>query len=77
MGKKTYLTLLERVGSDVLMWEVENSIKPLSPSEQQARNLKKQQQQLKLRKKNLQIQTARERVNKLAAQQTKLAQQRI
>ena len=55
------------------MWEVENGVKPLSQSEQQTRNLKKQQQDIKLRKKNLQIQTARERVNKLAAQQTKLA----
>ena len=61
------------MGSDVLMWEVENGVKPLSQSEQQTRNLKKQQQDIKLRKKNLQIQTARERVNKLAAQQTKLA----
>ena len=77
MGKKTCLTLLERVGSDVLMWEVENSIKPLSPSEQQARNLKKQQQQLKLRKKNLQMQKTRERLNKLSAQQTQIAQQSI
>jgi hypothetical protein len=61
----------------VLMWEVENSIKPLSQSEQQARNLEKQQQDIKLRKKQLQVRTARERVNKLAAQQTQIAQQRI
>jgi len=59
------------------MWEVENGIKPLSQSEQQARNLKKQQQDIKLRKKQLQVRTARERVNKLAAQQTQIAQQRI
>ena len=61
----------------MLMREVENVFEPLSQSKQQAKNIQKQQQQLKLRKKNLQIQTARERVNKLAAQQTKLAQQRI
>ena len=54
------------------MWEVENSIKPLSQSEQQARNLKKQQQDIKLRQKQLQVRTARERVNKLAAQQTQI-----
>jgi hypothetical protein len=65
------------VGSDVLMWEVENGIKPLSQSEQQARNLKKQQQDIKLRQKQLQVRTARERANKLAAQQTQIAQQRI
>ena len=65
------------MGSDVLMWEVENSIKPLSQSEQQARNLKKQQQDIKLRQKQLQVRTARERVNKLAAQQTQIAQKRI
>ena len=65
------------MGSDVLMWEVENSIKPLSQSEQQARNLKKQRQDIKLRQKQLQVRTARERVNKLAAQQTQIAQQRI
>jgi hypothetical protein len=59
------------------MWEIDNSIKPLSQSEQQARNLKKQQQDIKLRKKQLQVRTARERVNKLAAQQTQIAQQRI
>jgi len=59
------------------MWEVENGIKPLSQSEQQARNLKKQQQDIKLRKKQLQVRTARERANKLAAQQTQIAQQRI
>ena len=59
------------------MWEVENSIKPLSQSEQQARNLKKQQQDIKLRQKQLQVRTARERVNKLAAQQTQIAQKRI
>ena len=61
----------------MLMWEVENGIKPLSQSEQQARNLKKQQQDIKLRKKQLQVRTARERANKLAAQQTQIAQQRI
>jgi len=46
-------------------------------SEQQARNLEKQQQDIKLRQKQLQVRTARERVNKLAAQQTQIAQQRI
>jgi hypothetical protein len=65
------------VGSDVLIWEVEKGIKPLSQSEQQARNLKKQQQDIKLRQKQLQVRTARERMNKLAAQQTQIAQQRI
>jgi hypothetical protein len=59
------------------MWEVEKGIKPLSQSEQQARNLKKKQQDIKLRQKQLQVRTARERVNKLAAQQTQIAQQRI
>jgi hypothetical protein len=59
------------------MWEVENGIKPLSQSEQQARNLNKQKQDIKLRQKQLQVRTARERVNKLAAQQTQIAQQRI
>jgi hypothetical protein len=61
----------------MLMREVESGFEPLSQSKQQAKNIQKQQQQLKLRKKNLQIQTARERVNKLAAQQTQIAQQRI
>jgi hypothetical protein len=59
------------------MCEVEDGIKPLSQSEQQARNLKKQQQDIKLRQKQLQVRTARERANKLAAQQTQIAQQRI
>ena len=57
----------------MLIWEVENGIKPLSPNEQQSRSIKKQQQTLKLRKKQLQIQSARNRLNKLAAQQTQLA----
>jgi len=61
----------------MLMWEVEKGIKPLSQSEQQARNLEKQQQDIKLRQKQLQVRTARERVNKLPAQQTQIAQQRI
>ena len=61
----------------MLMWEVENGIKPLSPNEQQSRFIKKQQQNLKLRKKQLQIQSARSRLNKLAAQQTQLASKTV
>jgi FixJ family two-component response regulator len=61
------------VGSDVLMWEVEQGIKPLTPSEQQAHAIKKQQQRLKLRQKQLQVQKARAHTNKLVAQQTQIA----
>ena len=73
MGVIVWSQSPERVGSDMLMCEVEQGIKPLSPSEQQAKSLKKQQQQLKLRQKALQIQKARAQVNKLSAQQTQIA----